>query len=87
MAVASLVLLIHLIVVALSNGYMYAVLSGCEQRIVNSQQNIECLRCTREEEVATDGNLLNIHLPTYVDSLLPVGLECRDIVLRYVYIV
>ena len=87
MAVASLVLLVYLVVVSLGNGYMYAVFSSCEQCIVNCQQHIECLCGTREEEVATDGNLLDIHLPAYVDSLLPVGLECRDVIFRYVYIV
>ena len=87
MAVASLILLVYLIVVALSDGYMYAVLGSCEQCIVNCQQHIERLRGTREEEVATNGNLLDIHLPAYVNSLLPVGLECRDVIFRYVYIV
>ena len=87
MAVASLVLLVYLIVVTLSDGYMYAVFGCCEQCIVDCQQHIERLRCTREEEVATDGNFLDIHLPAYVDSLLPVGLECRDVIFRYVYIV
>ena len=87
MAVASLILLVYLIVVTLGNGYMDTVLGSCEQRIVNCQQHIERLRGTREEEIATDGNLLDIHLPAYVDSLLPVGLERRDVIFRYVYIV
>ena len=87
MAVASLVLLVYLIVITLSDGYMYAVFGCREQSIVNCQQHIEGLCGTREEEVATDGNLLDIHLPAYVDSLLPVGLECRDVIFRYVYIV
>ena len=87
MAVASFVLLVYLIVVTLSDGYMYAVLGSCEQCIVDCQQYIEGLCGTREEEVATNGNLLDIHLPAYVDSLLPVGLERRDVIFRYVYIV
>ena len=87
MAVATLVLLIYFVVVSLGNGYMNTVLGSCEQCIVDCQQHIERLCGTREEEVATDGNLLDIHLPAYVDSLLPVGLECRDVIFRYVYIV
>ena len=87
MAVASLVLQVYFVMVTLSDGYMYAVFGSCEQCIVNCQQHIEGLCGTREEEVATDGNLLDIHLPAYVDSLLPVGLECRDVIFRYVYIV
>jgi hypothetical protein len=86
-AIAPYGLLIDFVVVAFGKGDMYAVLGGGKQGVVHGQQYVEGLGGTREEEVAAEGDLPDIHLPADVEGLLPVGRKCGDIVFRHMDIV
>lgn len=73
--------------ISFGKGYVNAVFGSRKQSVVYGQQDIKGLRGPGKEKVTSDGNLFDIHLPANIQGLLPVGLECWNVVFGNMYVI
>ena len=79
--------LVHLVVVPFRQRDMNVMVRGGYKHIPDGQQDIECLGGTGKEQVSSDNHFPDIPFPANPHGLLPVGLECRDVVFRDVDVI
>ena len=79
--------LVHLVVVPFRQRDMNVMVRGGYKHIPDGQQDIECLGGTGKEQVSSDNHFPDIPFPANSHGLLPVGLECRDVVFRDVDVI
>lgn len=87
MAIPAQGFLVYLVVVSFRQRDMDAMVRGGYEYIPDGQQDIECLGGTGEEQVSSNNHFPDIPFPANPHGLLPVGLECRDVVFRDVDVI